>query len=212
MRHLKSYKLFKEETEFDVQLTDEPDVKGAKDAVINQTDIINNVLSGKLKKQKELVMQMKYKYMQTLRENKDKYMDIKNGSLHNYSPKYVEMIKVLRKSVGTVLVYSYFKTTIGLNTFAIALEQNDNYRKLELLKVKTGRGANDYKWEINPKCMPNYVLGDDSDDSDDDNSSNDNESSSNYGKKLNKKRVKKLREIDDDLKFDNEISKNYYAR
>ena len=49
MRHLKNYKLFKEETEFDVQLTDEPDVKGAKDELNNMHQNLSDFQAQKKK-------------------------------------------------------------------------------------------------------------------------------------------------------------------
>ena len=66
-------------------------------------------------------------YLKILAKDKHKYLDIKNGSLAKYSPKYLKMISNILKEEGKLFVYSNFLTLTGLNTFALALEQTGKW-------------------------------------------------------------------------------------
>jgi len=73
-------------------------------------------------------------FLKILEKEKEKYLDIHNGSLVKYSPKYYQMILNINKSPGTCLVYSQFRTLIGLATFGLALEQTGKYAPLRISK------------------------------------------------------------------------------
>lgn len=87
-----------------------------------------------IKTEKDIEKTMKASFLKLLDRRKDEFLDMKNGSLHKYSPKYAEMIKNIEKSPGTVLVYSYFRSLIGLNTFSYALEQTGKYAPFRIKK------------------------------------------------------------------------------
>lgn len=78
---------------------------------------------------------IKENLMKMIRKNKAKYFDIPSGALARYSPKYVAMIKNIMKAPGLVLVYSYFKTMVGLNMFALALEETGEWEEFQIKKI-----------------------------------------------------------------------------
>ena len=90
---------------------------------------------------KELDKKIKTSYLKILNKNKDKYLDMNNGSLDKYSPKYKNIIDNMKTCAGTIFVYSYFRSLIGLNTFSYALEQTGEYTPFKLKKV-------DDMWEL----------------------------------------------------------------
>ena len=100
------------------------------------------------RQKKELDMELKSKLVSFFRKNKSKYLDIANGSLAKYSPKYLSIIKNVIKSPGSVLVYSQFITLQGLFIFSLALEQTGEFQQFKIRKV--GR-----QWQLdNPDWDP----------------------------------------------------------
>jgi hypothetical protein len=73
--------------------------------------------------------------MKMIRKNKAKYFDIPSGALARYSPKYIAMIKNIMRAPGLILVYSYFKTMVGLNMFALALEETGEWEEFQIKKI-----------------------------------------------------------------------------
>jgi hypothetical protein len=89
----------------------------------------------------EIVKYIKARYLNIIYKNRDQYLDISNGSLAKHSPKYLEMIKNIQKSPGKILVYSYFRYLIGLNTFSYALMQTGEWEPFKVRKVNK-------QWEL----------------------------------------------------------------
>lgn len=87
-----------------------------------------------LKSEKEVNKVLRNSYLKVLNKKKEEYLDMNNGSLLKHSPKYHRMITNIMKSPGTILVYSYFRTLIGLNTFSYALEQTGKFTPLRIKK------------------------------------------------------------------------------
>ena len=80
-------------------------------------------------------------YIELLNRDKHKYLDMKNGSLKMYSPKYYSMITNIQKNQhGKLLVYSYFRNLIGLETFSYALQQTNNWAPLRIKKTNSTGG------------------------------------------------------------------------
>ena len=92
-------------------------------------------------KAKDIEKKIKTGYLNLLYKDRAQYLDINNGSLAKHSPKYLEMINNIRKSLGKILVYSYFKFLIGLNTFSYALMQTGEWAEFKIRKVNK-------KWEL----------------------------------------------------------------
>ena len=91
--------------------------------------------------------------MSGLEAKGDEYL---NRGLGQFSPKYAEMIRLIRESPGPALVYSQFKRLEGLGIFAAALRASDEkYLPLDIQKVG---GA----WEIPVELMvagrPRYIM------------------------------------------------------
>ena len=84
-------------------------------------------------------------YLKILAKDKHKYLDIKNGSLAKYSPKYLKIISNILKEEGKLFVYSNFLTLTGLNTFALALEQTGKWSQFDIKKTKVN---NEWKWVL----------------------------------------------------------------
>lgn len=80
---------------------------------------------------------IKIGYAQLLDHDKAKYLDIKNGSLAKYSPKYLTMILNIQKQalIGKILVYSFFNNLVGLNIFSYALIQTGKWAPFRIKKV-----------------------------------------------------------------------------
>ena len=107
---------------------------------------------------KDLDKEIKQGYLNLLEKDKAKYLDVKNGSLAKYAPKYLAMINNIEKKSnrGKILVYSYFLTLIGLNTFSYALIQTGKWAPFIIKKVRVEGGAktgtkNNYIWELDEK-------------------------------------------------------------
>ena len=99
----------------------------------------------------DLDKEIKQGYIQLLDKDKDKYLDIKNGSLAKHSPKYYTMIMNIQKEKGKQLVYSFFKNLIGLRIFSYALIQTGNWAVFRIKKSssKGGKATKyDTVWEL----------------------------------------------------------------
>lgn len=79
-------------------------------------------------------------YFKILDKDKAKYLDIQNGSLAKYAPKYLEMIKNIQKEDGKIFVYSNFISLVGLNFFSFALIQTGSWAPFRIKKEKTSSG------------------------------------------------------------------------
>ena len=79
-------------------------------------------------------------YLKILDKDKAKYLDIKNGSLEKYAPKYLEMITNIQKEDGKIFVYSNFISLVGLNFFSFALIQTGKWAPFRIKKEKTSNG------------------------------------------------------------------------
>jgi superfamily II DNA or RNA helicase len=101
-------------------------------------------------KKKDIEKKIKEGYAQLLEKEKAKYLDIKNGSLAKYSPKYLAMILNIQKQavIGKMLVYSFFVNLIGLNSFSYALIQTGKWAPFRIKKV--GNGINKI-WELDER-------------------------------------------------------------
>ena len=102
----------------------------------------------------DLDKEIKLGYIKLLNKDKDKYLDIKNGSLAKYSPKYLAMILNIQKERGKQLVYSYFRNLIGLNTFAYALIQTGKWAEFRIKKSSSTGGKatkRDTVWELDER-------------------------------------------------------------
>jgi hypothetical protein len=108
------------------------------------------------RQKKELDVQLKSKLVSFFRKNKDKYLDIDNGSLAKYSPKYLSIIKNLVKSPGTALVYSQFVTLQGLFIFSLALEQTGEYQQFSIRKVGSQWQIDNPDWDPKKKSFIFY--------------------------------------------------------
>ena len=102
----------------------------------------------------DLDKEIKQGYIQLLLKDKDKYLDMKNGSLAKYSPKYYMMINNIQKERGKQLVYSYFRNLIGLRIFSYALLQTGNWAEFRIKKTSSSGGKatkKDTIWELDER-------------------------------------------------------------
>ena len=86
-------------------------------------------------REEDIEKKIKTGYLNILYKNRSLYLDIPNGSLAKHSSKYLEMITNIQKSPGKILVYSYFRYLIGLNTFSYALIQTGDWCQFKVRKV-----------------------------------------------------------------------------
>lgn len=88
-------------------------------------------------KNDELRKRIQEGYLKLLERDKDIYLDVKNGSLAKYSPKYLTMLLNIQKQApnGKILVYSQFISLIGLNIFSLILQQSGNWAPFRIRKV-----------------------------------------------------------------------------
>ena len=103
---------------------------------------------------KELDKEIKQGYIQLLDKEKAKYLDMKNGSLAKYSPKYFAMITNIQKERGKKLVYSFFLNLIGLRMFSYALIQTGDWAEFRIKKSSSKGGKarkNDTFWELDER-------------------------------------------------------------
>ena len=117
------------------------EVPNPKDLKKNKEDVLDALkdemgeeLDVDVDNEKAIEKFVKDNIMALLKKNRSKYFNIKSGALSIYSPKYVQMIKNIQKAPGLVLLYSSFYTMIGLNMFAIALEETGEWAKFEIKK------------------------------------------------------------------------------
>lgn len=85
-------------------------------------------------------------FLKLLDKGKDKYLDMSNGSLAKYSPKYLTILLNIKKQAphGKILVYSQFLSLIGLNIFALAMQQTGDWAPFRIKKVNK-------MWELDIK-------------------------------------------------------------
>ncbi len=88
-------------------------------------------------------MLIKKTYLKKLNDNKNKYLDMDNGSLLKHSPKYYKIIKKMEDSPGCVFIYSQFITLIGLNTLCLAMEATGKYAPFKIKKDSHGNWSLD---------------------------------------------------------------------
>ena len=91
-------------------------------------------LASNRKLEKKQRKELNQNYLKALRQESQKYMSLKNGSLEIYSPKYSEIIKKILKSKGCCFIYSQFITLVGLNTLAIALDATNQFCELKIVE------------------------------------------------------------------------------
>ena len=102
----------------------------------------------------DLDKEIKQGYIQLLYEDRAKYLDMKNGSLAKYSPKYYMMITNIQKERGKQLVYSYFRNLIGLRIFSYALIQTGDWAEFRIKKSSSTGGKatkRDTVWELDER-------------------------------------------------------------
>ena len=102
----------------------------------------------------DLDKEIKQGYIQLLFNDKHKYLDMKNGSLAKYSPKYFMMITNIQKERGKQLVYSYFRNLIGLRIFSYALMQTGDWAVFRIKKSSSSGGKatkRDTIWELDER-------------------------------------------------------------
>jgi hypothetical protein len=108
------------------------------------------------KESAQLDAQIKTAFLNLLDKDADKYLSMTNGSLAKYGPKMAALIARLALCPGTALIYSQFRTLIGLNVMALALQQTGNYTPFKISKTEGKWKIADFdKW--NPKQM-RYVF------------------------------------------------------
>jgi hypothetical protein len=105
--------------------------------IIKQTDEIMDVA----KETQQLDNQIKSVFLELLEKNSSKYLSLNNGSLTTYGPKMAALITRLLTCAGTALIYSQFRTLIGLNVMALALKETGKYEPFKLVKSEG-------KWKI----------------------------------------------------------------
>ena len=88
-------------------------------------------------KNRDIEAKIKEGYAKLLEQDKAKYLDINNGSLAKYSPKYLAMINNINKQAihGKIFVYSFFRSLIGLNSFSYALLQTNKWEPFRIKKI-----------------------------------------------------------------------------
>ena len=76
-------------------------------------------------------------YKHLLKQDRAKYLDINNGSLAKYSPKYLAMLLKISDQApkGKIFIYSFFRELIGLNSFSYALLQTGEWAPFLIKKV-----------------------------------------------------------------------------
>lgn len=77
-----------------------------------------------------------YTAIRTLRERAPELFV--EGKLKDISPKFQAVLDRLKTATGPVLVYSNFKTLEGVGLFGIALETQQNFRKLDIQQIPGG--------------------------------------------------------------------------
>jgi len=83
------------------------------------------------------------KYIDVLKKHKAEYLDVRNGSLAKYSPKYLTALLNINKQAptGKILVYTFFLRLVGLGIFSIVLQQSGKWAPFRIKKINK-------QWEI----------------------------------------------------------------
>jgi hypothetical protein len=83
------------------------------------------------------------KYVAVLDKRKAEYLDVRNGSLAKYSPKYLTALMNINKQApaGKILVYTFFLRLIGLRIFSLVLQQSGKWAPFRIKKVNK-------EWEL----------------------------------------------------------------
>ena len=95
------------------------------------------------------------KAVKTLKDNKDKYFA--KDSLMNLSPKFQAVLDRLLPSKGPALIYSNFKTLEGVGLFAVALEAQQGYVRLDIEQVAGGWVLTEETLAA-PPGTPRYIV------------------------------------------------------
>jgi hypothetical protein len=86
------------------------------------------------------------KYINVLDKRKAEYLDVRNGSLARYSPKYLTALMNINKQApkGKILVYTFFLRLIGLGIFSLVLQQSGMWAQFRIKKVNK-------QWELDSR-------------------------------------------------------------
>jgi hypothetical protein len=86
------------------------------------------------------------KYINVLDKRKAEYLDIRNGSLARYSPKYLTALQNINKQApqGKILAYTFFLNLIGLRIFSLVLQQSGMWAPFRIKKVNK-------QWELDAR-------------------------------------------------------------
>lgn len=83
------------------------------------------------------------KYINVLDKRRSEYLDVRNGSLAKYSPKYLTALLNINKQApnGKILVYTFFLRLIGLRIFSLVLQQSGQWAPFRIKKINK-------QWEL----------------------------------------------------------------
>lgn len=86
------------------------------------------------------------KYISVLDKRRSEYLDVRNGSLAKYSPKYLTALMNINKQApqGKILVYTFFLRLIGLGIFSLVLQQSGLWAPFRIKKVNK-------QWELDTR-------------------------------------------------------------
>lgn len=86
------------------------------------------------------------KYISVLDKRKSEYLNVRNGSLARYSPKYLTALMNINKQApnGKILVYTFFLRLIGLGIFSLVLQQSGMWAPFRIKKVNK-------QWELDAR-------------------------------------------------------------
>jgi len=87
------------------------------------------------------------KYINVLDKRSAEYLDVRNGSLAKYSPKYLTALMNINKQApqGKILVYTFFLRLIGLGIFSLVLKQSGMWAPFRIKKVNK-------QWELDTRA------------------------------------------------------------
>lgn len=86
------------------------------------------------------------KYIDVLGKRSSEYLDVRNGSLAKFSPKYLTALLNINKQAlsGKILVYTFFLRLIGLGIFSLVLQQSGKWAPFRIKKVNK-------QWELDTR-------------------------------------------------------------
>lgn len=86
------------------------------------------------------------KFISVLEKKKRDFLDVTNGSLAKYSPKYLTALLNINKNAphGKILTYTFFITMIGLRIMSFVLEQSGKWAPFRIKKVNK-------QWELDER-------------------------------------------------------------